>query len=207
MSRCDSHAIVLIDSPARPLPVPRGLRLSSEVVRLPVDGWNALLTPWEAPPLFRGEPPFGGRAQETLHRMEDAVPAGTRAAVCGYSLGGLFALWALLSSPHLSAAASLSGSLWYPDWVPWLRDHGRDLSDRGAFLSLGTKEAHGPRPAMRTVASATEETAYLLRGLGARTELKGFPGGHTHAMGERLAWGLTQLDRFLSGRGTDGAPS
>lgn len=204
MSRCDSHAIVLIDSPARPLPVPPRLGLSSEVVRLPVDDWGDLLTPWGAPPLFEGEPPFDGRAEETLRRVEGAVPTGTRAAVCGYSLGGLFALWALLSSPRLSAAASLSGSLWYPGWVPWLRGHGRDLSGCGAFLSLGSKEARGPRPVMRTVAAATDETVRLLRDLGARTGFKGFPGGHTHAMDERLAWGLTSLDGFLAGCGVDG---
>ena len=204
MSRCDSNAIVLIDSPARPLPVPPGLGLSSEVVRLPVDDWGDLLTPWAAPPLFQGEAPFGGRAEETLRRVEGVVPAGARAAVCGYSLGGLFALWALVSSPRLSVAASLSGSLWYPGWVPWLQGHGRDLSGCAALLSLGTKEARGPRPVMRTVATATDDTVRLLRGLGARTRFKGFPGGHAHAMGERLAWGLRGLDGFLAGHEGDG---
>ena len=69
-----------------------------------VDDWNADLSPWEAPPAF-GNEPFGGKAAQTLDYIEnDLLPAllgesGASASdapviLGGYSLAGLFALWA-----------------------------------------------------------------------------------------------------------------
>lgn len=190
--------IVLIDSLAHPLPLPQDLSLTSQLIRYQVDEWERALTPWPAPALFAGEPPFGGQATSTLAAIERSLPTNEPVALCGYSLSGLFALWAFMSSARFCAAASLSGSLWYPGWLDWLTAHPRDLSGCAAFLGLGSKEAKGPRPLMRTVDVATEKTKQLLAGYGARTFFRSFAGGHTHHMEERLSWGLGQLDRFLN---------
>ena len=190
--------IILIDSPTHPLSLPQDLSLTAKLIRYPVDPWEDALTPWPAPALFAGEPPFGGQAAATLASLEQALPDQGPVALCGYSLGGLFALWALMSCPRFCAATSLSGSLWYPGWTDWLAAHPRDLTGYGAFLGLGSKEARGPRPLMRTVDSATEKTHQLLAGYGAKTAFRSFAGGHTHHMEERLGWGLRQLDRFLT---------
>lgn len=192
-------AVILVDSPTHPLPLPQDLSLSSQLIRYPVGDWEDALTPWPAPALFAGEPPFGGQATSTLAAIKRSLPANEPVALCGYSLGGLFALWAFLSSSRLCAAASLSGSLWYPGWLGWLQAHPRDLSGRAAFLGLGSKENRGPRPLMRTVDSATEKTRQLLAGYGATTAFRSFAGGHTHHMEERLSWGLQALDKFLDG--------
>lgn len=195
--------IVLIDSLAHPLPLPQGLSLSSQLIRYPVDDWEDALTPWPAPALFAGEPPFGGEATSTVAALEQALPNNEPVALCGYSLGGLFALWAFMVSPRFCAATSLSGSLWYPGWLDWLTAHPRDLSGCAAFLGLGSKEARGPRPLMRTVDVATERTKQLLAGYGAKTSFRSFAGGHTHHMEERLRWGLQQLDGFLDDNSRD----
>lgn len=76
-------------------------------------------TPWPAPGL--GETAFTGQAgrylEELLGRaLPEAArhaPLSGRRAILGYSLGGLFALWALLEGAPFARAASLSGSLWY----------------------------------------------------------------------------------------------
>ena len=39
------------------------------IVALPVDDWNAELTPWPAPPLRRGKP-FAGNADKMLERLD-----------------------------------------------------------------------------------------------------------------------------------------
>lgn len=190
--------IVLIDSLAHPLPLPQDLSLTSQLIRYPVDDWEDALTPWPAPALFAGEPPFGGQATSTLAAIERSLPTNEPVALCGYSLSGLFALWAFMSSARFCAAASLSGSLWYPGWLDWLTAHPRDLSGCAAFLGLGSKEARGPRPLMRTVDVATEKTKQLLAGYDAKTVFRSFAGGHTHHMEKRLSWGLHQLDKFLN---------
>lgn len=109
--------IILIDSPAHPLPVPAYLALRSQLVHIPVDHWENALTPWPAPALFAGEPPFGGQATSTLTAIERSLPANEPVALYGYPLDGLFALWAFMPCMRFCAAASLSGSPWYPGWL------------------------------------------------------------------------------------------
>lgn len=43
-------------------------------------------------------------------------------AICGYSLGGLFALYAFVNDERFDACASISGSLWYQGWMGYLRE-------------------------------------------------------------------------------------
>ena len=81
------------------------------IVRVPVRDWNDSLTPWKAPCPRRGGAPFGGSAAATFLDMRETIvplveaqmgahrPA--RRAICGYSLGGLFALFAFTVRSHL----------------------------------------------------------------------------------------------------------
>ena len=67
-----------------------------------VENWNDDLSPWPAPPVW-GKQGFGGRAEDTLAWLEQAVPGisqqysikeDCKVILGGYSLAGLFALWA-----------------------------------------------------------------------------------------------------------------
>ena len=63
-----------------------------------VDSWNRDLSPWPAPAVF-GNEDFGEGAVETLaFLLDNVVPAGkapgAKTFLGGYSLAGLFALWA-----------------------------------------------------------------------------------------------------------------
>jgi len=67
-----------------------------QMVAVKVDDWQKDLTPWESPAVF-GKVPFGNRAPEMLHFItEKLLPTLTykRVLLGGYSLAGLFALWA-----------------------------------------------------------------------------------------------------------------
>ena len=79
-------------------------------------------TPWPAPGVREGEA-FTGEAgayleflTETalpyLEREYGASPRPEGRGILGYSLGGLFALWAQRQGRAFQAAGSLSGSLW-----------------------------------------------------------------------------------------------
>lgn len=90
--------------------------------------WNDDFTPWPAPSVFRGRADFGGDADAFLKRLtEDILPeaeaalpvAPKRRMLTGYSLAGLFAMYAA-GMGAFDEAASVSGSMWYESFLPWL---------------------------------------------------------------------------------------
>mgnify|MGYP000935431324 CR=1 FL=1 len=123
--------IYVIDLPYHPFEVGAAARdCVSTIVKVPVNEWDDSLTPWAAPGLYHGDADFKGEAAVTFEELlDEAVPAIERAeglapakrAICGYSLGGLFALYAFVHSDRFSACGCLSGSVWYEGWVDHLR--------------------------------------------------------------------------------------
>jgi predicted alpha/beta superfamily hydrolase len=205
----DAPVIYVIDSPDHPFDLGLATRQRhvATVVTVPVARWNDTLTPWPAAGLYRGEPAFGGDAAATLAALVDealpAIEAGaglspaTR-ALCGYSLGGLFALYALTHSSAFTACACLSGSVWYEGWVEHLRELDLDLSGRFAYLSLGTKERRAARPLLKTVQDRMEACAAILRERGCQVTYRTGPGNHLQHVPERLDAGLAALDGYLA---------
>ena len=204
----DTPIIYVIDSPEHPFDTELLARKRwSTIVTLPVANWNDALTPWPATGIYRGEPPFGGQALETLAELlVDVIPSleasqglsPAARAICGYSLGGLFALYALTHCDTFAACACLSGSVWYEGWVEHLRELPLDLTGRFAYLSLGTKERKAARPILKTVQDRMEECARILQERGCAVEYRTGPGNHMQHVSERLDVGLSALDAFLS---------
>lgn len=158
--------------------------------------WDRDYSPWEADG-FRGRH-FSGGAK----RLADFLPGFTAELerrfgefssvyYCGYSLGGLFALYAASISDdgRLRGAASCSGSMWFPGWTEFLAAH--PLRGR-IFLSLGGKEKNSPDPLM---ASVEEKTAEVKRIAGRTAEVSFLhePGGHFSRVPERLCRGISAL--------------
>ena len=199
--------IYVIDSPEHPFDLGSITQERwTTIVSVPVRNWNDALTPWPAPGLYREESDFGGHAQETLTELlDDVLPsieqrAGlspTRRAICGYSLGGLFALYSLTHSDSFAACACLSGSVWFEGWVEHLRELSLDITGHLAYLSIGTKERKAPRPILKTVQDRMEQCASILRERGCSVEYRTGPGNHMQHIPERFGAGLNALDRFL----------
>lgn len=90
-----------------PVQVPAGVSL----VHIGVDLWEENFSPWCAPRVFAKEPNFGNGAQKTLDVLINQVipwaesdltePPAYRALV-GYSLAGLFSLWAGVAQAGVS---------------------------------------------------------------------------------------------------------
>lgn len=180
---------------------------SMAIVRVPVCDWSDALTPWPAAGLYRGEPDFGGHATATLAELEgEAIPAAEEKwglvprgrAICGYSLGGLFSLYALVCGAF-DACACLSGSLWYEGWVDYLREADASPYLHGAFayLSLGAKERRAARPILKGVMRNTEECVELLEQFGCEVRYAVVPGGHFEHVEQRFAAGLSALAEFF----------
>lgn len=84
---------------------------------IPVTDWEGELSPWPAKAVFRGGGDFGDGAGETVRALEKDILPAVRAAlgspnapcyVAGYSLAGLFALYALYETGCLEGALSAS---------------------------------------------------------------------------------------------------
>lgn len=203
-----SPIIYVINLPESPFDLaPIANRRASSIVTVAINNWGDSLTPWPAKALYREEPDFKGEAPETLAELiDEAIPAieqtegltPTRRALCGYSLGGLFALYALTHASAFNACACLSGSVWYEGWVDHLRSLEFDAAGQFAFLSIGSKEKHaGPKP-LHGVQDNMAECAAILREHGCETVFEVGPGGHLSLQRERFDAGITALDHFLA---------
>jgi len=164
--------------------------------------WDDDLTPWSAPPIAKGQPPFGGRADtyiETLTgrmlpKVLEALPvAPAYIALAGYSLAGLFALYAMYRTDRFARVASASGSLWYPDFVAFARSHAPVRQPDALYLSLGDKEGKTRNPLMRPVEDNTRALAEFYREAGIHTRFELNPGGHFNDPNGRMARGIAWL--------------
>ena len=122
----------------------------------------------------------------------EASSGGRR--LCGYSLGGLFALYAdaLWDEPRLCGAASCSGSTWFPGWLEFQRLH--PLRGR-IFLSLGGKEKNSPDPLMAQVEQTTMEVKRLAERSPevTQTVFVHESGGHFSKVPQRIARGINGI--------------
>ena len=169
------------------------------LIGFPVDDWNRELSPWEAPPVF-GNEPFSGRAGETAERImaflkEDREGlAGSPAPeylIAGYSLAGLFALYAASVSEAFRGAAAVSPSVWFPGWLDWSSEHPPRCDS--VYLSLGDREERAKNPVLRTVGDAIRKEKSLLDGFGIESVLEWNPGNHFSDCTLRLAKGIAWL--------------
>lgn len=99
------------------------------------------------PPLGAGQGPRLLRAfhDEIVPFVEANYPVSADRTVIGWSLGGLFALYALFHQPHVfSRYLVVSPSLWWENRLPleWEREWARHHSDLAArvFLAVGARE-------------------------------------------------------------------
>lgn len=176
------------------------------VIALPVRDWNDSLTPWPAPRIYRESEDFGGHAAVTLDELLRAIPAIEQAehltpcsrAICGYSLAGLFALYAFVSLEEFSACACLSGSVWYEGWVDHLRALDFDATGRFAYFTVGNKERKSRNRIFRSVEDDMAACADTVRAKGGTADFLVCPGDHLHHIPERCSAGLRALDDFLA---------
>lgn len=167
---------------------------------VPIADWELELMPWAEPAVSK-RPEVGSGAEATLDYISNGlVPwltgrCGALPVVLGgYSLGGLFALWAARRTPLFHAVAAASPSLWAGDWPAYAECH--PLQARKAYLSLGDREERTRNQAMaRCGDRVRNEYARLQAELGAEaTTLVWEQGGHfanpAARMGRAFAWCL-----------------
>ena len=145
-----------------------------------VDNWNKDLSPWPAPAVF-GREDFGAGAEETLaYLLKEVVPhkinSPQKIYIGGYSLAGLFALWAGYQTDVFSGIAAASPSIWFPGFTEYMKEN--ELHARAVYLSLGDREERTRNPIMARVGDAIREAYAHLQETGVDCVLEWNKGNH-----------------------------
>ncbi len=152
---------------------------------VPVKNWNDELSPWKSPAVW-GKESFGGNAAGTLRFLtEQAIPTlkqqfhlpeNVKIILGGYSLAGLFALWASTQTALFSGVAAASPSVWFPGWLEFEQRH--PIQTQHIYLSLGDKEEHTKNAVMAVVGDNIRTLHSQLIARGADCTLEWNNGGH-----------------------------
>ena len=130
------------------------------LVAFKVNDWNKDLSPWNAPAVF-GKADFGEGAADTLGEIMKFCEDRTRAYyIGGYSLAGMFALWAGYQIDLFQGIAAASPSIWFPGFIDYMKEH--KLNSRHVYLSLGDREEKARNPVMATVGDRIREAYSLI---------------------------------------------
>ncbi len=189
----DDHDLELLEKEVEMIGALTGKPFSFVAFR--IEDWNEELTPWAAPPAF-GRVPFGDGARQTLTFVTDRLlPAmqgrGLVVSHCllgGYSLAGLFALWAGYQCDRFQGFAAVSPSVWYPGWIEYVAT--RKTFANAVYLSLGDKEERARNPVMAQVGNAIRRQHELLSAQSVDTILEWNPGNHFVDSEKRMAKGF-----------------
>ena len=163
--------------------------------------WEAELSPWAAGNLFKYSEMFTGGADDYLQFLTQQVIPQAEAGLngvlwhglAGYSLAGLFTVYALYKTDLFIRAASMSGSLWYPGFKDFALQNTLCKTPQHLYFSLGDKEARARNQFLKTVQQCTEELAAHYRSLGINTCYELNPGGHYCNIISRSAAGIKWL--------------
>lgn len=161
--------------------------------------WNHDMSPWAIPPLSKKDQPCSGGADDYLTLLttriipeaEKALPATPIwRGIAGYSLAGLFAVYALYQTDVFSRAASISGSLWFPDIKTYLFSHQPRRTPDCLYFSLGDKECHTRNAFLKSVQENTEAIAAFYKSQHIDTFFTLNPGNHFKDVVPRTAAGI-----------------
>ena len=206
-----------------PIQVPEGVSL----VNVGVNLWEENFSPWCAPRVFAKGPNFGDGAQKTLDTLINQIIPWAESelteqpayrVLVGYSLAGLFSLWAGVSqqvarscqpgvSPQLGAGVSpqpaatfqrigaVSGSFWFPGLLDYVDQQlsGGVVGLTHAYLSLGDREERTPNPQIMHVRENAELLASKLENAGISSTFELNRGNHFQNVEGRMQKALDWL--------------
>lgn len=162
--------------------------IKASVMRVKNIDWNRDLSPWPAPKVFKKGENFSGCGKETLEVILAALKnRKEKILIAGYSLAGLFALYACTETDRFSGCVSASGSMWFPEFDIWLKSH--PVHCPYVYLSLGDTEKNTRNPLMASVEERTKE-AYEIISKQTVCEFEMNPGNHFNDPQGRLLKGI-----------------
>lgn len=164
--------------------------------------WNLDLTPWPAPKVMPKAKAFGGGADAYLDTLCSRIipevesrlaTAPLWRGIAGYSLAGLFPIYALFKSALFDRAASMSGSLWFDGFAAYMQEHEPMRIPEKLYFSLGDREAMTKYERMAKVEECTAAAKAYFDTRGAQTIFRRESGGHFQDIPGRITRGLDWL--------------
>ena len=193
----DDHDLEVIEKEAAHIKeLTGGQNFCLKAVR--VNSWNTDLSPWPAPAVF-GDEDFGEGASRTLEiLLREIIPEilseNEKIYLGGYSLAGLFALWAGYQTDFFEGIAAASPSIWFPGFTDYMRAN--TLQAGAVYLSLGDREERTKNPFMSQVGNAIRDGYAVLRNAGINCTLEWNKGNHFKnpdlRTAKAFAWLMTQ---------------
>lgn len=164
--------------------------------------WNDLMTPWKCCDLLKKGDTFNGDADNyILELTRYIIPeienkleySPLYYGISGYSLAGLFSLYAVYKTNVFQRVISCSGSFWYPKFVEFIKKNEFLITPLKIYLSLGDKEKNSKNEFLRDVQKNTEDIYqfYISKGINIKYELNF--GGHFKDCDLRLAKGIKDI--------------
>ena len=154
----DDHDLDLMNNEFSTIKALSGVDIHLRVIK--VDQWNHDLSPWNTPPVF-GREGFGDGAEATLSEVLKLTSDPEKNYyIGGYSLAGLFALWAAYQTDAFKGVAAASPSVWFPGFLDFAKAN--VIRTQKVYLSLGDKEDRAKNPVMATVSDRIRELHELL---------------------------------------------
>lgn len=165
--------------------------------------WNHDMAPWDAAPVFnKGDVPFTQGADSYLKQLTTEIIPNAECCIqgraawrglAGYSLAGLFAVYAIYQTDLFECIASISGSLWFPDFAAYALSQKLVKKPKRLYFSLGDAESRTRNLYLKTVRKRTEELEAFYRKQGVDTMLCMNTGGHFRDTDIRTAAGILWL--------------
>lgn len=174
-----------------------------------ITNWELELSPWHDPALSRDKE-VGEHADETLRYVTDELMPSLRQeygklpiVLGGYSLSGLFTLWAAHESNLFNAVAAVSPSVWIAGWREFALQHCVKATD--VYLSLGDREERTRNKAFAQVGDNIRfEYELLQENLGMEhCILEWNPGNHFADNALRTVKGFVWCIKHILNHGSD----
>ena len=155
--------------------------------------WDHDMAPWDIPPISKNDTPCTGGADDYLELLTHEIIPRAEGLVEGTVLWrGLagYSLYAIYRTDLFSRIASMSGSLWFPDFQEYIFSHEMKAVPDRLYLSLGDQECRTQNPYLKTVQERTEAIHAFCRQKGIETVYQLNPGNHFQNGIQRTAAGI-----------------
>ena len=168
------------------------------MISVSIHDWQGELSPWPAPTIF-GKHDFAGNAAKFLAELEDFWKwfkdenniESNQVYLGGYSLAGLFALWASSQTNLFTKIAAVSPSVWYFNFVEYMQQN--PIQTREVYMSLGDKEANAKNKVMATVKDCFDEVIQIVQKQNIPLTYEYNPGNHFQDVELRMKKGIQKL--------------
>ena len=167
-----------------------------------ISDWQREMSPWPAAALSKDGEDFSGGADAYLESLRSTIlpwaeeriyGKASFIGIAGYSLAGLFALYAMYKTDVFSRVAGMSGSFWFPGFKEFCKENTMKILPEKLYLSVGDQESKTRHPILRTMQENTEELLGYFRSLGIPCKYELNRGNHFQDVNLRCAEGILEL--------------